>query len=118
LLQPVQVFSQALLEGVVVAAVDGETAAAGGGLKVRMRQEKLSNGRIQREAVYPVSSGVDKHRRRAVDDVAGRHLLGPRLERRLGIRFFLVIALRQPVDAENGPHRHVHVNVRRPVERI
>ncbi len=82
-----------------------------------MRQQKLADGRIEGEAVDAVSSRVDEHRRRAVDDVACRHLVAPRLQRVLH-RDAPEVIIRNLIDGENGADGHVHVHVARSVERI
>ena len=87
-----------------------------GDADVGMRQQELANGRIEREAVRPLPRGVHHHGARAVEDVAGRHLTAPRLQHVLHLATRAARDL--PEHGEDRTHGHIHVDVRRAVERI
>ena len=97
-----------------VAAVD--LLAGFGDADLPVRQQELSDRRIEGEAGHALSGGVHEDGRRPVHHVAGRHLLEPRLQAILerAVTAFADAA----VDREDGSDRDVRVNVRTAVERI
>ena len=58
----------------LVGLVDRVASLAFGDLHVGVRQEERAHRPIQGKAVHRATSGVDEHRRRAVEDVAGGNL--------------------------------------------
>ncbi len=114
-LHPAEVRLQPFFERGRVALVDGIKPTARRRRDVRVREHELPHRRVQREPVHPVAGREHEHRGRPVDDVARGHLLGPRKER--GVDGGL-LALGKAVHREDGPHRHVHVDIGRAVERV
>src|SRR5258707_3820882 len=99
-----------------VRVVDREISALVRDTDVRMRQQELADGRIEREAMHALPRGVHQHGAGAVDHVAGRHLSPAGLQH---VLHFAGTPARDLLhDAENGAHRDVDVDVGGAVERI
>ena len=81
-----------------------------------MGEEEVADARVEGEAVRAVPRGVDQHRVRAVQRIAGRDLLPAGEVQRLGER--LAAARGPAVHREDRADRHVHVDVRRAVQRV
>src|SRR5665647_2704460 len=99
----------------LIAEVDAEVFGVGDP-DVGMGQQELADRRIEGEAVDAVPGRIDEHRARPVGDVARCDQIPAGLEEleflgRAGL--FL-----PPVDAENGAHGHVEVDVRGAVEGV
>ena len=81
-----------------------------------MGKQEFADRRIEREAVRALPRRVDHHRARAVDDVPRRDLATSRLQHVLELTGAATRDLAN--DGEDGADGHVHVDVRRAVERI
>ena len=116
-LHPLDVLLQAAAPRVVVALVGRVHAARLGRADAGVRQQELADRGVEREAVDARPSGVDQHRRGAVEDVARRDLLAAGLERARH-RHLARVVLGDLVDREDGPDGDVDVDVGRAVERV
>src|SRR5690606_17649326 len=100
-----------------VALVDRVAVAARRTADVRLREEKLSDRRVEREAVGAVTGREDEDGRRTEEDVPGGDDLAPGTER-VAERGERELGLAAPEDREDGPDADVRVDVARAVERI
>src|SRR6266849_9524655 len=96
--------------------IDAVGGATGRDANVLMREQELSDSRIQREAVHAITGCIDQERAGSVQRVAGRDLLSPcHMQSADEISAF---SGRAPMDRKDRPHRDVHVKVRRAVRWI
>src|SRR5258706_1450283 len=100
----------------MVGVVDGQIASDVGRPDVGMREEKLTQRRIERKAMRTLARRIHEHRARSVDDVARRHLSPSRLQHVL--HFAAAAASDLPNNREDRAHGDIDVDVRRAVERI
>ncbi len=115
-LEVVDVFAGRIVPLLPVAFVDAVHPALLGALNVLVRQEELTEGRVECEAVHAVPGRVHHHCARTVDEVSGGHLHVAGLETILNIA--VVTRSNPPVNRENRTDADVHVDVRGAVERV
>ena len=115
-LEPIHVALHAVGPLEVVRLVHAVDAASVRRANARVREQELAQARLEGEPVDAVSRAVDEHGARAVEHVAGRHLM------HAGLQAILEAAgarLRDaPQDREDRADVDVRVDVRRAVERV
>nr|GFC25452.1 hypothetical protein [Tanacetum cinerariifolium] len=99
------------------ALINGVHCAGFGRLDVGVRQKKFAQAGLVGKAVDAVAGGVHEHGAGAVNDVAGRYLVGAALEA-VGYGTWPAGGRNAAVDAENGADADIDVNIARPVERV
>ncbi|MNS65050.1 hypothetical protein D3C72_981990 [compost metagenome] len=96
--------------------VDGKFLGVFRNLHVRLGQHEAAGLAVQREHMYAVAHGQHQRGLRAVHGIAGRHLVRARLQE-VVLRHGLA-RLGHVQHREDRADRHVHVDIRRAVERI
>src|SRR5882672_12336522 len=95
---------------VPVTLVDAVVLADVGRADVGMRQQKLTDGGIEGEAVHALPRRVDEHRARAIQDVTGGDLRAAFLET-VGERARTLFRGTAPMNRKDRPDRDIDADV-------
>ena len=116
LLKVLDVFLHSIKPPPVVAFIDTIDLSPFRNPDVFVGEQEFSDAGIKREAVGPVSGGVDKHGGGSIDAVPGRDLLVPRLQ--TVFQFPMTAGCDAAVNGKNGPDSYIGVDVGGSVKRI